>query len=290
MKQWLFIVAAVVFMGCEKTIQFQPDNQTPKLVVDAQIENGQQPVVILTTSLNYFSNITPELITGSFVRNAVITLSDGTKTVTLKEYDVPVGTYHVYYYSTEATGLMVGEQGKRYDMQITADGQQYSTFTTIPMLTKMIDSLWWKQAPNNDDSSKVVLMSRVTDPPGYGNYIRYFTKVNAAGAYLPGANSVFDDQVIDGKTYDIQVDQGIDRNHPPDNDEYGYFHHGDTITVKFCNIDKATYTFWNTWEFAYDGIGNPFSSPNKVLGNISNNALGAFSGYSAQYKQLIIPK
>jgi hypothetical protein len=43
-------------------------------------------------------------------------------------------------------------------------------------------------------------------------------------------------------------------------------------------------------EFAYQSIGNPFASPNKVLGNISNGALGAFTGYAAFYKTIIIPQ
>jgi hypothetical protein len=42
-------------------------------------------------------------------------------------------------------------------------------------------------------------------------------------------------------------------------------------------------------EFAYQSIGNPFASPNKVLGNVSNGALGAFCGYAAFYKTIIIP-
>ncbi len=43
-------------------------------------------------------------------------------------------------------------------------------------------------------------------------------------------------------------------------------------------------------EFAYQSIGNPFASPNKVLGNMSNGALGAFSGYAAFYKTITIPE
>jgi len=42
--------------------------------------------------------------------------------------------------------------------------------------------------------------------------------------------------------------------------------------------------------FNLQSVGNPFSSPGKVIGNISNNALGAFCGYAAQYRTLIIPK
>ena len=60
--------------------------------------------------------------------------------------------------------------------------------------------------------------------------------------------------------------------------------------LKLCNIDRPTYTFWSTWEFAFQSIGNPFAQPNKVIGNISNGALGAFSGYGAFYKTLLDPK
>jgi hypothetical protein len=62
------------------------------------------------------------------------------------------------------------------------------------------------------------------------------------------------------------------------------------VTVKFCNIDQNTYKFWNTWEFAFQAVGNPFSSPIKITNNISNNALGAFCGYATQFKTVIIPK
>jgi hypothetical protein len=74
------------------------------------------------------------------------------------------------------------------------------------------------------------------------------------------------------------------------NDDFGFFHRGDSIIFKFCDIDKATYDFWRTWEFAFQSNGNPFSSPVKVISNISNGALGAFSGYAAQYKPINIPK
>jgi hypothetical protein len=43
-------------------------------------------------------------------------------------------------------------------------------------------------------------------------------------------------------------------------------------------------------EFNYGSTGNPFASPNKVLGNISNGALGYFGGYANQFKTIIIPR
>ena len=120
-----------------------------------------------------------------------------------------------------------------------------------------------------------------------GNYTRYFVKKNNK-QFLPGANSVFDDQLTDGTTYAQLVYPGEDRNAIAPFDIY-YFKRGDSITYKLCNIDKATYTFWNSWEFAYQSNGNPFAQPNKVIGNISNGALGAFYGYAAMYKTLRVP-
>ena len=120
-------------------------------------------------------------------------------------------------------------------MQIDYNNEQYTSVSTIPPIGKTIDSIWWKPAPHTDDTSKAVLMGKFTDPKGYGNYVRYFTKVNAQ-SYLPGAISVFDDQLTDGTTYDFQIDQGINRNDPPDSEDYGFFKIGDTVTVKFANI------------------------------------------------------
>jgi hypothetical protein len=278
--------------GCEKSISFKPRNASPLLVVDASIESGQPPLVILSRSLDYFGQINPDILAGSFVRNADVSISNGTTIHKLKEYAIPGGNgYTLYYYSIDSANLstaFVGEFNKSYQLKIVADNVQYNATTKIPVLAKKIDSLWWKKAPYNPDTNKVVLMGKVTDPPGYGNYIRYFTNVNN-GVFFPGLASVFDDQIIDGTTYNIQIEQGVDRNQHWDLENYSFFKRGDTVTVKFTNIDKATYDFWRTMEFSYQSIGNPFSSPTKVIGNVKG-ALGYFGGYAVQYKSLIIPK
>lgn len=294
MKYALYSVSVLLLLtSCEKKIDLQPEVQQPLLVVEGSIENNQAPRIVLSKSIGYFSSITPQKLAVSNVRNAIVTLSDGVTTSRLKEYSVPIGGgYNLVYYSNDTANpaaAIVGEFGKRYTLNIVSENKTYTSETTIPALTKRIDSLWWTPAPRNADTSKVVGMVKVTDPPGYGNYIRYFTKVNSQ-PFLPGANSVFDDQIVDGTTYSIQVEQGIDRNDPPEQEDYGYFKRGDTVTVKFTNIDKATYDFYRTLEFSYQSIGNPFSSPTKVLGNVSNGALGAFCGYAAQYISMIIPK
>ena len=256
------------------------------------IENNLHPIVYLTTSFNFFSNISISQLQGIFVRNAVITMSDGTQTSVLKEYAQSVaGGYTVFYYTTDdqEANALKGEQGKSYDLTITAGGKEYYSKTTIPVLTKRIEALFYEKDVDEKDTSKVVMYGIFGDPVGYGNYTRYFTQVDD-GPFFPGLNSVADDQITDGKKYKLQIEQGVDRNTTIDFNNYPFFHHGDQVTVKYCNIDKATYDFWRTMEYSYSSIGNPFSSPTKVQGNISNGGLGYFGGYAVQYIRILIPE
>jgi len=286
------MIVILFLTGCEKSVTFKLDETVSGLVVDANIENGHPPVVLLSTSLNYFSKISPEILLNSFVHGATITISDGAKQQVLKEYSYKTAAFiDIYYYTVDSSAQrnFLGELNKTYTMQIKAGDKLYSSSTTIPALSKKVDSLWWRKSPGNPDSSKVILMGRVTDPRGFGNYIRYYTRTGA-GPFLPGLNSVFDDQIIDGTTYDIEVEHGVDRNMKLDPATYSFFNRGDSVTVKFCNIDKTTFDFWRTMEYSYSSIGNPFSTPTKVLGNIQGGALGYFGGYAVQYKSLIIEK
>ncbi len=288
MRRVIIILSILFLVACEKDIQIEPTQNQAKMVVDAEIENGQAPIVVLSTSLNYFSTIDTATLFASFIKDAKVQINNGTKTVNLQvnELRFPQGGRYVFY-TTPLNDPMLGETGKTYQLSIEHNGQQYQSTTTIPIITKTIDSLWSKRVANRPTTDSFrVLMARIIDPPGLGNYIRYFTKVNNQPLF-PGFNSAFDDAIIDGKTYNIDIDKGVDKNQPFERENYGFFKLGDTVTVKLANIDKASYTFWRTWEFAFQSIGNPFSSPGVVKGNISNGALGAFCGYGSQYKTYI---
>lgn len=290
--RYLWLLSIILFSACEKAINFSPQNVNTSVVVEAYIENDQAPMVILSRSMDYFSKISPDILAGSFIHNAEIFISNGTKTHKLKEYGVPAGNgYTVYFYSIDSSSLataFVGQLNTAYSLLIVSEGKEYTSNTTIPALAKTIDSLWWKPAPANPDTTKVVVMSRTKDPAGFGNYIRYYTKVNDS-LFFPPPASVFDDQIIDGTTYEVEVEHGVDRNEEIDFENYSFFMRGDSVTVKFTNIDRNTYDFWRTMEFSYASIGNPFSSPTKVLGNVKG-ALGYFGGYAVQYKTIVIPE
>ena len=290
----LFFMSMTFLLSCEKNITIKLDPTSTNLVVDAYIENGKYPVVSLSNSLAYFSILDPRDITESFVHNARVLMSNGQIHAQLQEYsalDDSSGLLIYYYTITDSYSgpKFKGVFNSSYSLEIDIGTQVYTATTTIPGLNKVIDSLWWVPAPLAVDSAYANLVAKITDPPGLGNYTRYYTSVNK-GPFYPGLNSVFDDQVTDGTTYTVTVDRGVNRNVPIDVNTYSFFNRGDSVTVKLANIDKATYDFWRTMEYNYQSIGNPFSTPTVVLSNISNGALGYFGGYAAQYVPLKIPR
>jgi hypothetical protein len=287
--RYLFSVFFLFLVSCEKDINIKLDPSQTKLVVDATIENGQAPVVFLSKSLDFFSKINPEVLASSLVRNARIKIGDGISEVILTEDSIVRNTSKVFFYTTSGSALFFrGKINTKYTITIEVLGEVYTATTTIPEITRRIDSLWWEKIPFAEDTNDVRVMFKGTDRVGFGDYIRYFTK-KGQEPFLPGINSVFDDQIIDGSTYTVQIDKGFDKN-VEFADSLSNFKRGDTVTIKLCNIDKVTYDFWRTYEFSFQSIGNPFSSPTRILGNISNDALGYFGGYGAQYRTVIIPK
>lgn len=289
---FLLFLTVLFFSSCEKTVDFKLGSQEPKLVVEATIENGQAPLVYLSRSIDYFSSVSYDILANSSVSGAEVYVSDGTQTHKLKEFSIPtpVGS-NLYYYTNDPANpgtAITGQLNTNYTLRILKSGNEYTASTKIPGITRQIDSLYWKPAPAGNPSDKVVLMVKATDPAGFGDYIRYFTKQNRDPFY-PGLNSVYDDQIIDGTTYEVQVERGIPRTGSvPEN--YSFFNRGDTVTLKLANIDKGTYDFWRTMEFTYASVGNPFSSPTKVISNVTGGALGYFGGYAAQYRTIIIPR
>ncbi|NML40936.1 DUF4249 domain-containing protein [Chitinophaga sp. G-6-1-13] len=289
----MIIVAAVIlFSACEKDISVNLQQQEPSLVVEGKFETNRYPQVVLTHSLGYFSQIDPAALLASFVHKAMVTVSDSVRTMTLLETIVEIpGLGPVFAYvpdTTRPSTAFKGKAGGRYTLKITADNKSYEAVTTIPLHNFHLDTIWWRRARQGDDTLKARLWARITDAATLGNYARYFTRTNS-DAFLPGLNSTLDDQVVNGTTFEIPVDAGVDKSKRTDPETYGYFNRGDTVTLKFCNIDKATYSFWRALDFAYSSTGNPFASPTKIIGNVPG-AIGYWGGYAVTYKTVIIRK
>lgn len=280
------------FLSCEREITFQLEQPSPKLVVEAFIENGEPPFVFLTSSLAYYATVSLPILNGSLVKDAEVSIEfSGTRYPLRGHTATGPASLLGYFYTVDSVAQQPALRGAlrgSYKLTIRWKGETYTAATTIPDTTRTIDSIFWKWPPPGNPPGKVAVYVRAKDRPGLGDYIRYFTKQNN-GPFLPGFNSVFDDQIIDGTTYEVQVERGVIRTGELE-EGYALFNRGDTVQLKLCTIDKATYDFWRTTEFNFASVGNPFSSPTRVLSNLSNGALGYFGGYAVQYRRLLIPR
>ena len=87
----LIALAALAFISCEKEVEVDLPETEAKLVVEGVIEQGQPPIVLLTKSQSYFAPTDLGSIANIFVKDAVITVNDGTTTVTLSDVTGVIG-------------------------------------------------------------------------------------------------------------------------------------------------------------------------------------------------------
>lgn len=290
------IIAAALLLStlisCEKDVNIKLDSGESRLVVEGAIENGGVPYVVLTKAIGYFAKIDLNTLQNSFVHGAVVKISDGTRTVTLREYalDSTIGSkFSIYSVDTSsAAGIMIGEIDKFYKLTVEFEGKVYESITKIPNPTKL-DSVISAIPPiipdKNPDARQIKIFFR--EPDTAGNYVRYFTKRNREPFY-PGLNSVYSDELINGTYFETTLSAGEDRNTTQNFDSLGFFHPGDTAVLKWSAIDKGVYEFYSTFEYAIGTLGSPFATPISVKTNISNGALGVWAGYGCIFDTLVI--
>ncbi len=268
----------IMFNHCVKT-DYNFENYHSEIVIDGWIEQDKFCQVLLTLSVPYFSDIDSLSLRKYALTKARVTLSDGEKSeiLTLKPNDAYFPPY--LYISTE----IKGEVGKTYTLTVDYQGTQATATTTIPEPLPL-DSIWYK--PEEGKDSVGYIWIRFTDPVNQKNYYRTLTRrKNVDSKYIPTYLSNFNDDYFNGKSFDIALYRG-NTSSLEKNDDF-YYHKGDTIQVKFCAVDFASYEFWLTFQKEIMNTGNPFASSNaRVKSNVSNG-LGIWCGYGSTYYQVI---
>lgn len=301
MKKTSTLLASAILLlslfSCEKDVNITLATGEKQIVVEGVIETDQQPYVTLTNSMGFFDKI--DLNSLSYVENAVIEVTDlssGNK-ITLKEYkiDTTFGNqtfkFNIYGPDQSDPNAMnfKGIQGHSYLLNITANGKSYSSVTAIPYANGL-DSIWTEPVPGREDSFSVVKVM-YNDPDTFGNAVRIqtlnrkFRKDGSPEVFLTSFNPVYDDAIINGSRFPVTIDMGYDKSKTYNNEDFqtlGFIRRGDTVTVKWAAIDKKVFKFWETLVYSTSAVGNPFASPVKVQGNISD-ALGVWGGYNAQF-------
>ncbi len=285
---------SLLLASCEKEVKIKLKDGPTQVVVEGAIETGVPPYVILTKSIGFFSSIDLNTLENSFLHGADITVSDGTNTIKLKEYTVDTGAANKFYFysiDTAATTIMKGVDGKTYSLKIVYDGKTYEAVTKVPN-PKPMDTIWAGDplafGKNVPDGAKTVYVN-YTDPDTLGNYGLYYTQINSGPLYL--SQDLYTDEFTNGsqqKNYPLTLGLAPGQQRDGGSDSTGFVFAGDTLTLKWCSIDKPVYDFWKTYVYASNVTGNPFSTPINLKTNISNGALGVWAGYGTVYSTLIV--
>lgn len=269
----LIALFLLVLVSCKKDIDVKIPDYVQKLVVEGRIEAGAAPSVYLSYTAPYFGNVTTNL-EDLAVKNALVTVSDGSTTDTLKD---PFGKGYFYF-----GGNMIGVAGKTYLLNIQVNGKAYTASTTIWPQVKL-DSLWFKVL--RDDSLGFVY-ARLTEPGNSNNNYRWFAKrIGKDNDFIAPLGSAFDDKFISGKTFDFAYDRGVLQNSIATDDlnnEKGFFKLNDQVIVKFCTIGYDEFRFFRSYDANIISNGNPFAAPYNLESNIKgDNVLGVWCGYNA---------
>lgn len=299
MKKALLYFTAIAgfcaFISCEKEVKFNlPASITEKVVVEGGIEIGTPPVVLLTNSFGFFSKLDLSTLQNAFISGAQISVSDGSRTVNLREYSIDTMGNFYKFYSVDSSNIadltFLGQAGRSYQLKIVIGDETYESVTTIPQpVPAAFDSIWSEpfETPDPDHPEYRRVMVRYNDPPELGNRYRIFIQQNDR-PFIAGRFSTMNDDIINGTSTNLDFYNVISPMDTSTQEGRFAFFPDDKVTIKFSAIDRTTYNFWQTLDFSVGTTGNPFSTPVKVPSNISNGALGIWGGYAPIYKTVIV--
>lgn len=304
MHRTLLFILLLSLTACETSFIPEPIPGAEQIVAEGYVEAGENAAptyVILTNSLPFFSEINQETFNDIYVRDATVTVSDGTNEVRLTElclselegelleiasaflgFDASVVEAEFCLYIDLAREL-TPQVGETYRLRIETDTETLTASTTIPPHVPL-DSLYFVPTPGEPSDTLVQLIGELQDPPGEPNFYRYFTQINGGRTFAP-ISSVTDDRLFDGQYFAFPIGKAETRETEFDPTEYGFFTKGDTVRLRWVNMDKEHFDFWNTLEFNALNQG-PFSSYTRVASNIEGNAIGIWGGYSVSYYDL----
>lgn len=294
--------------SCEKAIEVDLPDHEPKYVVEGYIEQNQPPYVILTRSMGYFDPSAKEDLENSFVHDAKITVSDGTRSTVLVEYCFQDLNGLERSLFSEALGISPfllretnyclysipkedfldntyfrGAIGGTYSLKIETEESVITASTTIPTPIPL-DSLWYvTRASTGNDG---VIWGRLSDPPTPGNTYRWQARIlNKGSGFIAPPLSASQDVTFNGSSIDFFYLHGNDPDREEDTHYYG---EGSRVAIKFSAIDSEFYRFLRLYENEIANQGNPFASPTTIIGNIEGaNALGVWGGYGATYDTIV---
>lgn len=284
MKTLRHISAVVMLLfcllGCAEVGLPQP---VPQIVVEGWIEDGYNPIVMLTTTVPIGESVTDLKELEKFVINwGKVTISDGEKSVVLSgrrnnDYFPP------YIYTTSS---MTGQAGKTYTITVEYSGRTVTAQTTIP---EDVPLEYIRVAASGENPGNFQLVGGLKDNINSKDYYKFFVKVSGKDStYISSFLGLTDDDILKDKTEtaELPINNGSRRS---DQRMTTYFTAEDRVIVKFCTLDQTSWQYWNDFEEIQSLSRNPFFPVSTSIRSNVKGGLGYWAGYGSRYYVVSIP-
>ena len=255
---------------------------SPLLVVEGSIDDGGFPVVIVTTSVAVHSGYHEPLdsLGSHLLRWARVAVSDGEQEVVLTgKYDRAYTPPFVY-----TTTRLRGEAGHSYTLTVDYGDYHARALTTIPAAPS-VDSMW--VLPVIQDSLCSIVVTFNDDGACRRYYKAYVRRGRYGHQWLPAYLGTVSNEVLAVGGNELVVNQASLATDA--SQEYvPYFGYGDTVSVKFAQIDEVSYRFWSDFDNNTNFSRNPlFPSVTPLRGNVEGG-LGCWCGCGAVTQEFVL--
>lgn len=264
MKIYKSILALLLLTAsCAPEISHSPQ----QLVVEGWIENGNSPIVFVTSSVsvNYDEKQMSDLI-GLVALDANVTVTHNGQTYKLSPSFRDNYLLKICY----TTDALKGETGGTYELHVDWNGRHAESVTTIPQ-SGSIDSIAIER--HNSTDTLYLVKAHVVPHPDV-RYYRFFSMdIDRDDTYNPSYMGTYDSLLNNDMA---TVNRGT--SNPIDTPDY-FYRLGDSVSFKLSSMDSVAYRFWSKFDenvlFSHVAL-LPYSS--NMASNIEGG-LGYWFGY-----------
>jgi len=274
-----YIAAAVALLNLACDSVDEPPVETPPLVIEGWIEEGENPVVTVARAILLAEEDT---LSDDYVEKwARVSIYDGENRYLLTGKIDRNYTLQFVYTSSRLRGQM----GHTYRLVVETERDTVEAVTTMQPAVS-IESIT-PQRVESSTSDEYLLNLKLKGVVAEGRY-KVFTKVVDRDKVFHGSFL----GTFTGADYDpeigINVSSGVNSTY--DEEEFThYFKSGETVYVKVCSLDEPAYRFWKAYDSAVSMSGNLLFTFSKNCPTNVAGGLGYFAAYGTSFRIVRIP-
>lgn len=256
----LFVLFLVFFLGCEREIFLELEEEDRKVVIEGWLNSMNEPSRFsVGYSGSFFDSGEMEMIPGA----RIVVRDDFGNAHTLQEIEPGIH---------ETNGFQVVQE-RDYTVEAEVNGVVYTASNYMPRINNINYAIPFYSDTIVFGEGYYVTMS-ANEPAGIGDYYQFRIYQNDSLFDSPFDILVSDDRLVDGQESFFL---------------YPYpFEEGDTVVVEIRGISELTYSYYISYIQQASSGGGPFGSPPaNLVTNWDNGALGFF-GTAATVRDTII--